>query len=266
LWALVSAATLPCVIARMAVVALVALTLPAFADEPVILSETQAATDDALRLALEARAQGKFRRASERFLRAFELSRNPLALENAAKSLEEGQLSRLALGEWRRYLALEGLEAQKRELAELHIRALSAEVAREDAREMRQKQALARTSTSTALVVAPRPESWNRDTVRYVLIGCGAAAAISGTIFVLSGHSTYARFERTIDSGQEVTRAQADEAQVSTTLGVTLLSVGAAFAFTGLVIPWISPQPEAAVSLVPLDGGALVTFGGGLDL
>ena len=73
MWALVSAATLPCVIARMAVVALVALTLPAFADEPVILSETQAATDDALRLALEARAQGKFRRASERFLRAFEL-------------------------------------------------------------------------------------------------------------------------------------------------------------------------------------------------
>src|SRR5688572_6504886 len=95
--------------------------------------------------AIELHRDGRYQEAARHFLRAYDLSRNPTQLRNAAKSFEQANFHAEALAQWERYAELD-IPGEKRDEARNRIDALRSLLEEKRARR-RQTPAVAPTRT-----------------------------------------------------------------------------------------------------------------------
>lgn len=221
------------------------LAAEARAEEPASLApleQASARAEDLARRALARHRAGDARGAAELFLEAFALSGNPTQLRNAAKALEQAGLLERALATWQRLRALDGVDAHRHELADAHIAALRAQL-----RTQALEQARSAPPAPTPALVAPSPAPVVSP-LRWVLVGSGVAALGGAAALYASGYATYAEFVDTGASGQTVSRADADAAQLRAGAGVAL-GVGALVTIAAaVVVPMVmaeEAEPES---------------------
>ena len=213
-----------------------AATAAAAEPNPAAEAEAQA------RRALEHYRAGRLLEAGRHFFAAYELSGKPTQLRNAAKAFEEGGAHEQAVSYWRRYIHVEGLDEAKRATAMARIDGLEARLETERMRERERRleaeledarREIERLRASSGEVGGDGPwPAW-----RSYAIGAGTAVAVAGAILFASGWQTYMRYGGAADSAPEVTRAEADAAQLRSGLGIGATSLGAAAILAGALWP-----------------------------
>jgi tetratricopeptide (TPR) repeat protein len=238
-------------VGRWGLLLICVLAAEARAEDPASLApleQASARAEDLARRALARHRAGDARGAAELFLEAFALSGNPTQLRNAAKALEQAGLLERALATWQRLRALDGVDAHRQELADAHIAALRAQLRTQVLEQARgAPPAPTPASVPTPALVAPSPAPVTSP-LRWVLVGSGVAALGGAAALYASGYATYAEFVDTGASGQTVSRADADAAQLRAGAGVAL-GVGAlATIAAAVVVPMVmaeEAEPES---------------------
>lgn len=224
-------------------------------------SDNQRAADISMKAVRLYRA-GQNAEAAKLFLEAYQISKRPAQLRNAAKAYEESDRLDQSLELWTRYKEHEGVNKDERAEAEAHIQliaekkknaeiaraATAAQAAAEQARraaEAAQIQA-AEASKQASLVQETRIDSEEKSHAgAFALIGGGGAAAIAGGVFWFVAASRLTKLDQKIDetNGQGliigISPAQVDDevSGINTTRVVSgvLLTAGATALVSGVV-------------------------------
>jgi tetratricopeptide (TPR) repeat protein len=199
--------------------------------------------------AIELHQAGRYQEAAQHFLRAYDISRNPTQLRNAAKSLEQAEFHAEALAQWERYLLLD-IPEEKREEARGRIQALRGL--------LEEKRARHRESPADQpLGIEPVPaEIESHAVARWTVAGVGAAAVLGGVGLYLSGWATYWKHKSTRDSMPEVSRSDASAARLRSGFGIGLGAAGAAT----IVLAFLLLRDETKIAIVPTTNGALLAI------
>ncbi len=209
-------------------------------------AQTQPELDNADDLAREAIALHRAKRFAEagaKFLSAYEISRLPVQLENAAKSYDLAEQIPTALSLWRRYLRLDAPAPEERTYAEARVAALEERLARNVA--PRPPPPLI--TTPAILVTEERPATPPPWPAIGVTAG-GALAAAIGAVFLVAATQQHAALEDAVATreggrivGITFEQYERDQATVhqSYAIGGTLLGVGLTTAAIGAVL-WLT--------------------------
>lgn len=230
----------------------------------------------------EAYKAGRYVAAAELFVSAFELSKAPIQLRNAAKAYTKGEQWSQAEATWQRYAALSDLSPAERAEAKAELSALKQrKVAQQAQAEAKTAQAQARAARQEALraeaaqaqaerlaAVSTQPaQEPSSPVLAYALVGTGAAAVLTSAVLFFHANARLndldADLAMTNDAGQ-IDGIRRDDAQselsgveAERTASAVLLAVGAASAIGGAAL-WMLAADEAppvAASLTPLNGG-----------
>lgn len=210
-----------------------------------------------------------YAKAAELFLEAFELSRRPTPLRNAAKASEQdGQLER-ALSHWSLYLTLEELGPEDRAEAREHILHVRAQLEARAAR------------VEPPLVVSRAASSAVSRLPAYVGLGTGLVLGVAGAVLFGLGSRDLDDLDealaRTDAEGLIVGTTRSDAVRALSTAndrrlaGASLLGAGGVAVVFGAVW-WLThldhgeadATPRSGPALAPTSGGALLLWEGGL--
>jgi len=230
----------------------------------------------------EAYKAGCYVAVAELFVSAFELSKAPIQLRNAAKAYTKAEQWPQAEATWQRYAGLPDLSAAERAEAQAELSALKqrqvaqkakaqaqeaqaqAQAAREEA--ARAEQQAAQAERLAAASMRPAEES-SSPVVAYALVGTGAAGVLTSAVLFFHANARLNRLDAdlamTNGAGQidgisrEEAQSELSGVEAERTASAVLLAVGAASAIAGTAL-WMLADDEAppvAASLMPLDGG-----------
>lgn len=215
---------------------------------PTAALATQA--EDEARRGLAQYKAGAYAESAASFLRAYELSGSHTQLKNAAKAFEQASMLAEALTQWRRYATIKDLESDKRELAAAKVAALELQIAERRNKEKRalaEKAARERPTPPPPSIVpaqpAPPPVK-SSNAVRWIVVGVGAAVAVTGSALYATGWTTYGQYK---DDPTSVTRAQADSAELRSGIGIGVASAGLVAIAAALLWP-SADSPDAEVT------------------
>lgn len=226
---------------------------------------------------------GRYVAAAELFVSAFELSKAPVQLRNAAKAYERAEQLDAALTAWRRYAAQPGLTDAEQGEAAAEIRAIeqrqAAARARADADAARQAADAARAEAQAAQSRAEAAQA-RADAVReappskvgaYVLVGAGAASLVAAGAVFLHAQGRLSDLDEdlaTTDGAGRITGISVEQAtsersgiESERTASAVLLGVGLAAAAGGALWWWLADAPPpvtAAVGVGPGTGTLLL--------
>ncbi|MCB9649251.1 MAG: hypothetical protein H6730_21985 [Deltaproteobacteria bacterium] len=263
-----------------ALVALAPLAAPAQGDPAVTLVEQAAA----------AYQSGRYRAAAELFVSAYELSKAPIQLRNAAKAYTKAEALAEAETTWTRYRDLEGLSGADRAEAEAELAALrerrAATAARAEADEARVQAEAARAEAARAEAAraeaeaqaqaaraAPAPDP-GPGVAPWLVLGAGAAAAAASAVLFFHANGRLSDLDTklgTTDGQGLITGIHRDAAEselsgieAERTASAVLLGVGAAGVVGGLLWALLDrpdeATAEATVWVIPGGAGGQVGF------
>lgn len=238
------------------------------------------------RRAIDQYRLGAYEEAGNLFLRAYELSKRPAQLRNAAKAFEEGKALERALELWVRYRDLGNISRDERAEAEAHVAlieekqrnedisrsareaARAAELARRDAESARRAAEEARATT----LVTKEPEAEGSPVGGWILVAAGGVMmAASGALWFvaedqLSDLDTRLATRNTagkiIGTTHEDKEADVNRINGQRVAAGVLLPVGAVAAAGGLLWLLLSGDggPTPGVAVTP-DGVSTVLSG-----
>jgi hypothetical protein len=199
--------------------ALLCIAAPAFA-APSKKTENQRAAEIAMKAVRLYRA-GQNAEAAKLFLEAYEISKRPAQLRNAAKAYEEGGMLDQSLELWTRYRDHEGVNKDEKAEADAHIQLIAekkrnteiskaaeaAQAAAEQARiaaeaaQSRAEEASKQATLVQETRIEPQDEGTNVGSL--VMIGGGGAAAIAGGVFWFLSSSRLTKLDQKIADTNE---------------------------------------------------------------
>ncbi len=230
----------------------------------------------------EAYKAGRYVAAAELFVSAFELSKAPIQLRNAAKAFGKAEQWPQAQATWQRYAALPDLSPAERAEAQAELSALKqrkvaqqaqaqaqqaqaqAQAARQDAARAEQQAAQAERLAAASMRPAQASSS---PVVAYALVGTGAAAVLTSAVLFFHANARLnnldADLAMTNGAGQidgisrDDAQSELSGVQAERTASAVLLAVGAASAVAGTALWMLAADdaPPVAASLAPLQGG-----------
>ena len=230
--------------------------------------------------AAEAYKAGRYLAAAELFVAAFELSKAPVQLRNAAKAYTKADSYEEATATWSRYLEQPGLTASERAEAGAELRAIEAKQAalraeaEADAARAAAAAAEARAAKAATAPVAPPPEARvtappepSPPVAAYALVGVGAAAAVTSAVLFFHANARLSDLDRalgTTDGEGKIVGISLEDAtsersgvEAERTASAVLLGAGLA-AVAGGVVWWILSDGESApaeIGVAPRPGG-----------
>lgn len=213
----------------------------------------------------------EFDKAGRYFFRAYELSREPTQLRNAAKAYDAAGEVALAREYWQRLVELPALSEADRAEARAQLTALTPPVvAPPIVTPPPQQQQREEEEVAEAAVTVERPPIVQPSKAPWIIGGAGIAAFVAGTFLYAESSSQRSELQRRLDdkeggltagiSYDESLDARARVVNLRIASGLALTAGVAAIA-TGAV--WLATADDGAetLAIAPIPGGAIATYG-----
>ncbi len=232
-------------------------SVPAAAQQTDAMPEEQAALDDEARQLFAAGetaySNGRYDSALEYFTRAYDLSHRPMLLYNVGLSAELARHDERAVAAYRQFLT-EVPDSPQQTRVQTRVRELEARLAAA-ALAVQPPQPDRVTDDVPVASEPPRASSGGDGTAGWVILGAGAALAITGAVLVGVAASDASTVENApMGSSWSSVEGAASRAEPMSIAGIALLTVGIVGVGVGLAIALTAgghDEPEVALRVGP---------------